>query len=73
MSMGGIAPTLAASLHFAGASAGAGTTGATGAAGRSFVGPAAVLTLSASMSPLVQTVSQLCRQELQQGSIDLLA
>lgn len=73
MSTGGIAPTLAASLHFAGGSAGAGTIGATGAAERSFVGPAAVFTPASNMASLVQTVSELYRQELRQGSIDLLA
>ena len=75
MSVGGIAPTLAASLQFAGGSAGASTNGNTGAAEIGSVGPAAVLSLSGAggASPLVQTVSQLWTQELRQGTIDLLA
>ncbi len=75
MSVGGIAPSLSASLQFAGGSAGASVNGMSGAAGPSSVGPAAVLSLSKSSgsSPLVQTISQLWTQELRQGSIDLLA
>lgn len=74
MSTGGIAPTLPASLHFAGASAGAGVNGAIGAAGLSSVGPAAVLSLSsgASPAPAIESISMILAAELQ-GKLDLAA
>lgn len=75
MSVSGLYTTLAASYQRAGASAGASVNGKTGAAGQSSVGPAAVLELSHGLTavPLIQTISQLLKQELHGGSLDLAA
>ncbi|HLG71993.1 MAG TPA: hypothetical protein VK009_16365 [Chloroflexota bacterium] len=75
MSVSGIVPTLAASYQPAGASAGASGTGMTGAAELSSVGPAAVLQLSGASAGLsiMPTISQLLRQELEYGNLDLAA
>jgi hypothetical protein len=75
MSVSGFAPTLTASYYSAGGSAGASVNGMSGAAGPSSVGPAAVLDLRGSASPqvIIPTISQLLKQELEMGSIDLAA
>ena len=75
MSVTGIGPTLAASYQTAGASAVASAYGMTGAAALSSVGPAAVLQLSGGTTqmPLKQTISQLLRQELEPGALNLAA
>lgn len=75
MKLGGIAPAAAVSVQGSNVSAGFGAEASSGAGVGVFATPAVVLSVSGSRSgpPLVQTVPQLWKQELLQGSVDLLA